>query len=146
MEFGWQHGGQLPWPFHTEPSQEFEHLTACSQVYLVSLHALVDAFAGGMSANRSLIVIEPAARAYVKRSLTYASGRHLAGGFGFLSLARTPMDATVPPLQPWWCMATFEEIIAIIKSQVHVKGIRLRIKASFFGVEWAASQEQETFR
>ena len=38
-----------------------------------------------------------------------------------------------------------EEIIAILKSQQSVKNIRIRVKASFFGVSWAASQDQANF-
>ena len=33
----------------------------------------------------------------------------------------------------------------IIKSQPSIKGIRLRVKATFFGVEWAASQDETFF-
>ena len=40
---------------------------------------------------------------------------------------------------------TFEEIINIIKSQPAIKGINLRGKATFFGVQWAASQDQTFF-
>ena len=52
-----------------------------------------------------------------------------------------PADANLPCA----CSQTFQEIIDIIKSQPSVKGIRLRVKATFFGVTWAASQEQATF-
>eukprot|EP00327_Prymnesium_parvum_P006546 CAMPEP_0182800392 /NCGR_PEP_ID=MMETSP0006_2-20121128/2387_1 /TAXON_ID=97485 /ORGANISM="Prymnesium parvum, Strain Texoma1" /LENGTH=89 /DNA_ID=CAMNT_0024925629 /DNA_START=68 /DNA_END=333 /DNA_ORIENTATION=+ len=40
---------------------------------------------------------------------------------------------------------TYEEVVRIIKSLSNVKGIRLRVKATIFGVEWASQQSQETF-
>ena len=52
-----------------------------------------------------------------------------------------PADANLPCA----CSQTFQEIIDIIKSQSSIKGIRLRVKATFFGVSWAASQQQATF-
>ncbi|KAL1507552.1 hypothetical protein AB1Y20_007172 [Prymnesium parvum] len=43
------------------------------------------------------------------------------------------------------CPQTFEDISAILLSQPTIKDIRIRIKAAFFGKEWAATQEQDTF-
>ncbi|KAL1520800.1 hypothetical protein AB1Y20_022363 [Prymnesium parvum] len=42
-------------------------------------------------------------------------------------------------------LQSYDEVIAILLSQQSVKDIRLRVKAAFFGVEWAAAQEKETF-
>mmetsp|Transcript_29166 Transcript_29166/g.72727 ORF Transcript_29166/g.72727 Transcript_29166/m.72727 type:complete len:224 (-) Transcript_29166:1230-1901(-) len=40
---------------------------------------------------------------------------------------------------------TYEEVVAILKSLPSVKGVRLSVNASFFGVSWAAAQDQATF-
>lgn len=43
------------------------------------------------------------------------------------------------------CLQSYEEIITIIKSLPSVKDVRIRVKSTFFGVEWAASQDQDNF-
>ena len=45
----------------------------------------------------------------------------------------------------YFCSQTFDEIISILSSQSNIKGIRIRVKATYFGVSWAAGQDQETF-
>jgi len=40
---------------------------------------------------------------------------------------------------------TYEEVMKIITSLPSVKGVRLSVKSTFFGVEWAASQDQTHF-
>ncbi|KAL1519417.1 hypothetical protein AB1Y20_022941 [Prymnesium parvum] len=43
------------------------------------------------------------------------------------------------------CSQSYQEILEILRSLRSVKDVRLSVKAAFFGVEWAASQDQETF-
>eukprot|EP00327_Prymnesium_parvum_P001580 CAMPEP_0182849034 /NCGR_PEP_ID=MMETSP0006_2-20121128/29317_1 /TAXON_ID=97485 /ORGANISM="Prymnesium parvum, Strain Texoma1" /LENGTH=71 /DNA_ID=CAMNT_0024979489 /DNA_START=223 /DNA_END=435 /DNA_ORIENTATION=+ len=42
-------------------------------------------------------------------------------------------------------LQSYQEAMDILRSLPSVKGVRVQVKAAYFGVAWAANQDQESF-